>query len=78
MSMREDLFKDLLPVHGEDIDPVEMARRDLKKSLPKRFYAKAHFDLRDGAHALLLDGRHLQRFHIKATVVVEGRHLANA
>ena len=60
MSMREDLFKDLLPVHGEEIDPVEMARRDLKKSLPKRFYAKAHFDLRDGAHALLLDGRPAQ------------------
>ncbi len=60
MTMREDLSKDLLPVHGEEIDPVEMARRDLKKPLPKRFYAKAHFDLRDGAHALLLDGRPAQ------------------
>lgn len=60
MTMREDLSKDLLPVHGEDIDPVEMARRDLKKSLPKRFYAQAHFELRDGGHVLLLDGRPAQ------------------
>jgi chaperone required for assembly of F1-ATPase len=57
MSMREDLFKDLLPVHGEAIDPVEMARRDLRKNLPKRFYKQAHFDLRDGGHVLLLDGK---------------------
>ena len=55
--MREDLTKDLLPVHGEAIDPHEMARRDLRKTLPKRFYAQAHFDVRDGAHALLLDGK---------------------
>jgi len=55
--MREDLSKDLLPTHGEAIDPVEMARRDQRKALPKRFYAKAHFDLREGGHALLLDGR---------------------
>lgn len=60
MTMREDLSKDLLPVHGEDIDPVEMARRDLKKSLPKRFYTQAHFELRDGGHVLLLDGRPAQ------------------
>jgi chaperone required for assembly of F1-ATPase len=55
--MREDLSKDLLPTHGENIDPVEMARRDQKKALPKRFYAQAHFDLRDGGHVLLLDGK---------------------
>jgi chaperone required for assembly of F1-ATPase len=55
--MREDLTKDLLPTHGEAIDPVEMARRDQRKMLPKRFYAQAHFDLRDGVHALLLDGK---------------------
>lgn len=57
MSMREDLSKDLLPVHGEEIDPVEMARRDLKKSLPKRFYTQATHDGRDGAYVLLLDGK---------------------
>jgi chaperone required for assembly of F1-ATPase len=56
-NMREDLFKDLLPTHGEAIDPVEMARRDQKKALPKRFYAKAHVEQREGGHALLLDGK---------------------
>lgn len=56
-TMREDLFKELLPTHGEAIDPVEMARRDQRKTLPKRFYTQAHFDLREGAHALLLDGK---------------------
>ena len=35
--MREDLLSNLLPVHGEAIDPVAMARRDLKKPLPKGF-----------------------------------------
>lgn len=56
-DMREDLSKDLLPSHGEAIDPVEMARRDQRKNLPKRFYARAHFERRDGGHALLLDGK---------------------
>jgi chaperone required for assembly of F1-ATPase len=51
------LLDDLLPTHGEAIDPHEMARRDQRKTLPKRFYTQAHFDLRDGAHALLLDGK---------------------
>mgnify|MGYP000523478748 CR=1 FL=1 len=31
--MREDLIKDLLPTHGEAVDPHEMARRDAKKGL---------------------------------------------
>ena len=39
------------------IDPVAMARRDLQKSLPKRFYKEARAGERDGAYALLLDGR---------------------
>ena len=39
------------------IDPVAMARRDLQKSLPKRFYKEASAGERDGAFALLLDGR---------------------
>lgn len=55
--MRDDLTKDLFPTHGEAIDPVEMARRDLRKNLPKRFYKDAAVELRDGAFALLLDGR---------------------
>ena len=55
--MREDLTKDLLPTHGEAIDPVAMARRDQKKSLPKRFYKEAAAEWREGAFALCLDGR---------------------
>jgi chaperone required for assembly of F1-ATPase len=42
---------------AEPIDPVAMARRDLQKSLPKRFYKEATAEARDGAFALLLDGR---------------------
>ena len=55
--MRDDLTKDLFPTHGEAIDPVEMARRDLRKNLPKRFYKEATVEPRDGAFVLLLDGR---------------------
>lgn len=55
--MREDLFKALLPTHGEPIDPVEMARRDLRKNLPKRFYKNASIERRPEGFALLLDGR---------------------
>jgi chaperone required for assembly of F1-ATPase len=50
---------DLAPTPGEiiPIDPVAMARRDLRKTLPKRFYKEATAEARDGAFALLLDGR---------------------
>ena len=47
--MREDLLKDMLPTHGEAIDPVAMARRDQKKALPKRFYKEATSEWREGA-----------------------------
>lgn len=56
-AMREDLSKDLLPSHGEPIDPVEMARRDQRKGLPKRFYAEAAAAPEGDAFVLLLDGR---------------------
>jgi chaperone required for assembly of F1-ATPase len=39
------------------IDPIAMARRDQQKALPKRFYKEAAAAERDGAYALLLDGR---------------------
>ncbi len=55
--MREDLLKSLLPVHGEAIDPVAMARKDLIKALPRRFYKEARAEWRDGAFALTLDGK---------------------
>jgi chaperone required for assembly of F1-ATPase len=39
------------------IDPFAMARRDLKKALPRRFYKEAAAQERKGSFVLLLDGR---------------------
>ena len=55
--MREDLIKALLPEAGEPIDPRELARRDLKKSLPKRFYKEAGVQAEGKLFALVLDGK---------------------
>lgn len=41
----------------EGADPVALARRDLKKARPKRFYQTASVELRAGVYTLLLDGR---------------------
>ena len=57
MSMREDLANQLLPRHGEPIDPVAMARRDLQKVLPRRFYKEASAQEGEGGFALVLDGK---------------------
>ena len=56
--MTRALDDDLLPHHGEPIDPVAMARKDLKTSLPKRFWKEVSLGPHEeGAFALLLDGR---------------------
>lgn len=55
--MRDDLSDQLIPRPGEAPDPHELARRDLVKHLPKRFYEAATVEARDGVHVLLLDGR---------------------
>jgi chaperone required for assembly of F1-ATPase len=55
--MQDDLSKDLTPAPGESIDPVEMARRDQRKALPKRFYREASAREENGAFVLVLDGR---------------------
>ena len=55
--MSDDLFENLAPKPGEAVDPVELARRDLKKHLPRRFWKEAKLAFRDGAHHLELDGR---------------------
>ena len=55
--MIDDLAKDLLPVHGEGIDPRELARRDMQKSLPNRFYKQAAIERDGAAFALTLDGK---------------------
>lgn len=54
-TIRDDLAQ--APGEITPIDPVEMARRDLKKSLPRRFYSRAHAAPGADAFALLLDGR---------------------
>jgi len=55
--MSDDLGKDVLPLPGEAIDPVAMARRDLKKALPRRFYTRAEAVEQGAAFVLHLDGR---------------------
>ena len=56
--MSRALDDDLLPRHGEDIDPVAMARKDLKTNLPKRFWKEVSIGPHEaGPFALLLDGR---------------------
>ncbi len=42
---------------GAPLDPVALARRDLVKGLPERFYREASIDERDGVFVVLLDGR---------------------
>jgi chaperone required for assembly of F1-ATPase len=42
---------------AEAVDPIAMARRDLNKALPRRFYKEAAAQERDGGFVLLLDGR---------------------
>ncbi|WP_158807659.1 ATP12 family chaperone protein [Beijerinckia sp. L45] len=52
-----DLRNDLFPDDREPIDPVTMARRDLQKTLPKRFYTEVAVGPHERGHALLLDGK---------------------
>jgi chaperone required for assembly of F1-ATPase len=46
-----------LPRPEPTIDPVAMARRDLKKALPRRFFKEAAAQKREDKFVLLLDGR---------------------
>lgn len=54
---RGDLFENLVPGPGGTIDPFELARRDLKSSLPKRFYKVVGTARQDAGFQILLDGR---------------------
>ena len=61
-----------------EIDPVAMARRDLKKALPRRFYAEVAIGpASGGGFAVLLDGRPV-RTPAKAAFAVPGEALAGA
>ena len=60
-----------------EIDPIAMARRDLKKALPRRFYAAAAIGpAPDGGFAVLLDGRPV-RTPAKGTLAVPNETLAD-
>lgn len=56
-SAPASLRDEFVPAVGEPIDPVAMARRDLTKTLPRRFYKEAGVADSDGAYALTLDGK---------------------
>lgn len=76
-NIRDDLASHLTPSQGEAIDPVELARRDLKKALPKRFYTQAAIE-RDGElYALTLDGRRA-RTPARKVLAVPSEALAQA
>ena len=61
-----------------EIDPVAMARRDLKKALPRRFYTEASIGAAAaGGFAVLLDGRPV-RTPAKAALAVPSESLAEA
>lgn len=71
--MREDLTK--LP--AEPIDPVALARRDMQKALPKRFYKEAGVAPAAGGFALTLDG-HAAKTPAKSDLVLPTAALAEA
>lgn len=56
-TIRDDLVSALAPKGGEALDPVDLARRDLVKHLPKRFYERAEAVEIDGQWELRLDGK---------------------
>lgn len=55
--MRETLSDALLPKHGESLDHIEMARRDLRKNLPRRFYQCVSLSESSSGFQLELDGK---------------------
>lgn len=56
-TIRDDLAAALAPKGGEALDPVDLARRDLVKHLPKRFYERAEALAAPEGRELRLDGR---------------------
>lgn len=75
--MGDDLRHDLSPVAGEPIDPVKMARRDLKKALPRRFYREVTVAAAENGFGPHLDGKAV-RTPAKALFSVPTLDLAEA
>ena len=72
-----DLRADLAPLPNEPIDPVAMARRDLKKALPRRFYKEVAVAESCAGFGPTLDGKPI-RTPAKAALAVPTRALAEA
>ena len=76
-DVRDDLSLDPTPAANEPIDPVAMARRDLQKTLPRRFYKKVEVAAQDGGFGPVLDGKPV-RTPAKGPLVVPTAALAEA
>ena len=72
-----DLRHDLSAASNEPIDPVAMARRDLQKTLPRRFYREVDVAERDAGFGPVLDSKPV-RTPAKGSLVVPTRVLAQA
>lgn len=58
-DMTDDFSSDFF-VSNADRDPLRTVQKDMKRSLPKRFYKEASVAPRDGGWAVLLDGRNVR------------------
>ena len=65
------------PVLEAPVDPIGMARRDLKKALPRRFYSEVTTGPTEGGFGILLDGKPV-RTPAKLPLVVPTPALAEA
>lgn len=73
--MSQDPQSDLLRATSESVDPIKLARRDLKKALPKRFYKDVTVVPVENGFGLHVDGR-VVRTPAKAALVVPTAALA--
>jgi len=69
------LLKDLLPHAGEEIDPVAMARKDLKSSLPRRFWTRVEVKQQPDGFGIALDDR-LTKTPARKTLLLPSQALA--
>ena len=75
--MSEDPRQDLDTARHEPVDPVKMARRDLQKTLPRRFYSEVTIAAEEGGFGPHLDGKPI-RTPARAMLNVPTRALAEA
>ena len=75
--MSEDPRQDLDTARREPVDPVKMARRDLQKTLPRRFYSEVTIAAEEGGFGPHLDGKPI-RTPARAMLNVPTRALAEA